>query len=190
MMYERLHPERPWLTPAANAYLDALIRPSDRGLEWGSGRSTLWFARRLDQLTSVESDSSWYERVRRGLDRHDLGNVDYRFARLEPRDEPERSPYVNVAQEFEDRSLDFVLVDGDYREHCALGILPKISPGGILVLDNSNWYLDRPTRSPASRTGLGPLNPMWREFEQRVASWRELWTTSGVTDTALWIRTC
>jgi predicted O-methyltransferase YrrM len=187
MLYEKRHPEKPWLTPAANALLPTLLRPTDRGLEWGSGRSTLWLSQRLAHLTSVESDRGWHARVGEMLRGHATDHVDYRLASTEPASQPERSPYVLVASELPDRSLGFVLVDGDLREHCAVAALPKLAPGALLVVDNANWYLDRPSRSPGSRAGKGPLNPTWAEFERRVSGWRSGWTTSGVTDTAFWI---
>lgn len=186
--YEQCHPDAPWLTPEANRLLGTMIPPGSAGLEWGSGRSTLWLAARLASLTSVESQPAWHERVGDGLARAGHRHVRHRLESLEPRNDPAQSPYVQVAAELRDGSLGFVLVDGDYRDHCALAVLPKLAPVAVLVVDNANWYLDRPTHAPASRTGKGPLNERWAEFECRVASWRSIWTSSGVTDTAIWVR--
>lgn len=83
--YQRTHPEAPWLTPAAIALLERMLLPTDRGLEFGSGRSTLWFARRIGRLISVEDDPAWHDRISRQLKELSLGNVDYLFA---PRDLP------------------------------------------------------------------------------------------------------
>ena len=46
MLYERSHHDDPWLTPAAIRLLTGLLCPADLGAEFGSGRSTLWFAAR------------------------------------------------------------------------------------------------------------------------------------------------
>ena len=53
-LYEWRHPDAPWLTRAAIAWLEAHLRPEHRGFEWGSGTGTLWFARRSASLVSVE----------------------------------------------------------------------------------------------------------------------------------------
>ena len=45
-LYERRHRE-PWLAQGAIAFIDAQFSRNGRGLEWGSGRSTQWFAARL-----------------------------------------------------------------------------------------------------------------------------------------------
>jgi len=42
MAYEKTHPDAPWLTAHAIAFLVDWLRPEDTGVEWGSGRSTLW----------------------------------------------------------------------------------------------------------------------------------------------------
>ncbi len=60
-IYMRRKQDKPWLTPLANALLPDLLRPTDRGIEWGSGGSTAWFAERVQQLTSVEDDPQWYQ---------------------------------------------------------------------------------------------------------------------------------
>jgi hypothetical protein len=53
----------PWVTfPALDRLRHALPRAA-RVLEWGSGGSTLFFARRAASLVSIEHDGSWHERV-------------------------------------------------------------------------------------------------------------------------------
>ena len=61
-----------------------------------------------------------------------------------------RSAYAQVAQILADESIDFALVDGVYRDHVALFLLPKISPGGCSIIDNVNWFLPSLTTIPAS----------------------------------------
>jgi len=186
--YQGRNLDKPWLTPAANEILASLLLPKDIGLEWGSGRSTKWFAKRLKHLTSVEHEGRWYERVSRELAQAGITNVDYRLLSLAPGQRGVHSDYVHVSDEFEDGSLGFVLVDGRAREHCANSIVPKLAPGGVLVLDNANWFIDHPTRAPNSRAGKGAASPGWAAFVQRVAGWRHIWTSCGVSDTAIWIR--
>ena len=62
-LYERKYPEYPWLTEQANSILSTLLKPTDVGLEFGSGRSTIWFAKRIKYLTSVEHNKLWYDKV-------------------------------------------------------------------------------------------------------------------------------
>lgn len=190
---ERKHPRNPWLTRTAVSFLDHYLRPdSDVGIEWGSGRSTVWFSKRLLRLTSVEHSKVWYEQVQVMLDQDSRTNVDYRYSPMVDPFDPapeEISSYLAAADEFADSSIDFALVDGMARHHCALKIVPKIRPGGLLVVDNVNWYLPSASRAPASRRiSSGPLTREWAEFSSIVENWRRYWTSNGVTDTAMFFR--
>ena len=190
LFYERSHPDHPWLTPAAIRLLSRLLRPCDLGAEFGSGRSTLWFAARIAGLTSVEHDPQWHGMVSTRLKERGLSNVEYILA---PGDQPvERggeSAYARAALAFGDASLDFALVDGRYRDYCAKYILPKIKPGGMLIIDNVNWYLPCHSKAPNSRTvTAGPAPGAWAEVWRELAGWRTIWTSSGVWDTAIFIR--
>lgn len=154
-LYELRHPDEPWLAQGAIGFLDAALPREGRGLEWGSGRSTRWFATRLAHLTSIEFDAAWYAKVRERI--ADLPNVDLRLIELE-HDHKEGMPafpdpvprYVAVADELEDASLDFVLVDGGYRQACVVAVIPKLRPGGLLVIDNSDWLPKTDWNVPAT----------------------------------------
>jgi predicted O-methyltransferase YrrM len=190
MLYERSHRDDPWLTPAAIRLLESLLRPADRGAEFGSGRSTIWFAERVAALTSVEHDEQWYEAISAKLKERRLANVDYILARPDqPVELGDQSTYARTALGFPDAGLDFALVDGHYRDYSAKFILPKIKSGGILIIDNVNWYLPSESRAPNSRTrALGPNGKIWAEVAGELAQWRSIWTSSGVWDTAMFIR--
>ena len=43
---EKVRPERPWLTAKATDLLEAFLKKNDVGVEFGSGRSTIWFTSR------------------------------------------------------------------------------------------------------------------------------------------------
>lgn len=190
MRYERAHSDDPWLTPAATRLLQSLLRSPDRGAEFGSGRSTIWFAERVAMLTSVEHDEQWYETISAKLKDRRLANVDYILARPDQPDElADQSTYARTALGFPDAGLDFALVDGRYRDYTAKFIMPKIKPGGMLIIDNVNRYLPSESRAPKSRTRtLGPNGKIWTEVAAELAQWRSIWTSSGVTDTAIFIR--
>jgi predicted O-methyltransferase YrrM len=189
LRYRRRHPDLPWLTPAGNDILAARLDHSDIGLEMGSGRSTLWFAKRTRYLTSIEDDAIWYGRVESMLREASQDNV---TLRLIPKDVPDsdgsRSAYVRAIRDVQD-PLDYVLIDGAYRDHCAVNVTSKIRPGGMLIVDNANWFLPSDSISPRSRTlAQGPGTPTWMEFQLSVSCWQRIWTSSGVNDTAFFFK--
>jgi predicted O-methyltransferase YrrM len=190
-IYQRAHPDAPWLTPEATRLLDSMLRPSDIGAEFGSGRSTLWLARRCAYLTSIEHDKAWHTKVSGTLARERIAHVNYQ---CHPRNEPDatgdQSAYAKVAQSLGDESIDFALVDGVYRDYVALFLLPKIRPGGLLVIDNVNWFLPSLTMSPTSlRPPAAPATAAWEKVAAALAGWRQIWTSNGVWDTAIFVKT-
>ncbi len=145
--WEKLHPEYPWLCPGTIRFLGRHLTRSTRALEFGSGRSTVWLAGLIGHITSVEYDRRWFARVQALLEKKKFTNVDYRHLPLEhPAMEPERPDYepmpayVRVADEFPRGSLDLVVVDGHYRTHCVRRAVPRLRPGGLLLVDDVNRW--------------------------------------------------
>lgn len=180
VVYEWRHPGVPWLTPAAVQLLDQLLRPADEVFEWGSGQSTVWLAARVGRVTSVEHDRGWFERVENWI-------RPFRNVTLVAR--TDRDEYLGAVDAFSENSLDVVLVDGLYRDECVCRAIPKLRHGGILVVDNVNWFLPSKSISPGSRRlEQGYATPLWERADAVLSKWRRIWTSSGVTDTAIWIR--
>lgn len=190
LFYELRYPDHPWLTQQANSLLSTLLKPTGVGLEWGSGKSTLWFAQRIKHLTSVEHDEAWYKTVSSKLKANNISNVNYILCKAaEGQEKPGESSYVQVVNTFSKDGLDFVLIDGLYRDVCANMVFEKIRPGGIIVLDNANWYLPCDSISPSSRPkNSPPASEEWTRFFDRVKDWRLIWTSNGVWDTAIWFK--
>ncbi len=156
--YQRQHPDLPWLTQDANAFLSGYVQLSDIGLEFGSGRSTLRFASRVDKLVNVEHDKDWYGKVSASLIQKKLMNVDYRYLAGDLNDSKAMEGAIHViTNPFESGRFDFVLVDGVCRDVCAREAIRLIRPGGILVIDNVNRHLPSNSVSPNSRSlAMGP----------------------------------
>jgi hypothetical protein len=146
-VWERLNPDKPWLCPGTVRFCARHLDRSMKGLEFGSGRSTVWFAMQLGSLTSVEHNLEWYQKIQCRLSLAGVTNVDYRFIHLDhPEQEAAQAPdeptpaYVRVAEDFPERSLDLVIVDGRYRDHCIRRAVRKLRTGGYLLVDDVNAW--------------------------------------------------
>ena len=156
LVWEVLHPGSPWLCPGTVRFCERRLKASMRGLEFGSGQHGL-VRQRVGRLTSVEHHPQWYQEVLRKLSRAGLTNVDYRLISLDhPEQVAEQTPdeptpaYVRVAEEFGDHSLDFVVVDGHYRDHCIRRAVRKLRAGGYLLVDDVNFW-PKPQLIPVPR---------------------------------------
>jgi hypothetical protein len=119
--------------------------------EWGSGASTIFFARRVARVVSIEYDAGWREAVAQRLRAHGLANAELRHLPPEPGDDgaPYRSSdpsfsgmsfrrYVHSVLDYADEAFDVILVDGRARFGCLVTALPKLKEDGVLILDDSD----------------------------------------------------
>ncbi len=145
-LYRRTRPAEPWISYKAVRFCEVILHSEMIGYEWGSGNSTLWFGKRLKKLTSIEHSSHWYRVISEEIKRQKITNIDYHLIPLEhpphlptfPRyDSPPQ--YVRAIEEFSSEPFDFIAVDGHYRMACVQAALFHLKPGGLLLIDNTEW---------------------------------------------------
>ncbi|MCB0378617.1 MAG: class I SAM-dependent methyltransferase [Bdellovibrionales bacterium] len=144
-LYEKAHPDEPWLSQGSIAFLKEHLQADMKVFEWGSGRSTLWFAQRVGHVVSVEYSQEWAKIVGKMLEDKQVRKVDLFYIPLE---HPKSAPtpriydpipkYVAKIFDYEKESFDLVVVDGHYRLTCVEQALDWIKPGGYMLIDNSN----------------------------------------------------
>lgn len=194
--YEWQNPNAPWLTAQMIEILSGWLKPSDRGIEWGSGRSTAWLGSKVAHVTTIEDNVEWAKRVEALLSERKLDEwVTLHLAPISDADrqDPTHSRYVQLGRDLGPESLDFALVDGDLRDHCAAVALNLLKPGGFLIIDNIERYLPHDSQPPtpnARRPEDGCESVIWTEVETTLHDWRRIWTSNGVTETAFWVKPC
>ena len=117
----------PWYTYPAVEYLSHLDLTRFKVFEYGSGNSTIWWAKRAKQVTSVEDDEGWYKKINNRIER-DFYKISYVFEK-----DPVR--YSTIAT----NDFDIFIVDGNYRRECLEHVV-GLGGGVMLILDNSDWY--------------------------------------------------
>ena len=188
-LFNLFNPGKPWTTPASIIFFDKVLNKQMIGLEYGSGRSTVFFAKKLNKLISIEHHAEWHKKVENLLTESNLSNVEYllipeqatgndnedieletqllKFDGTEARDE--FSNYYNKVNEYPDEYFDFVLIDGRARVKCGLNAINKLKKDGIFVLDNSE-------------------RPRYLPLHKMLESWPKVETTTGLTNTTIWIK--
>lgn len=120
----------PWLTFDAIRVIDKHLVPGTRLFEYGSGHSTLYWAQRGIRVHSMEDHADWFEIARCKLS--ELPNAKVSFA-------PDEKGYVRGIDAV-DGDFDVVLVDGAFRMACIDAAVSRVRPGGLLVVDNTDWH--------------------------------------------------
>lgn len=126
-------PNLPWISYNAIRDLNIIMRPNWSVIEFGSGSSTAWLAKRCKTLYSIEDNREWFEYVSAQLVNKGCDNVNYVLQ--------SGASYSDLS-DFEDGSIDFALIDGLNPADCMRQVIPKIKPGGYVYLDNSDKYAD------------------------------------------------
>jgi hypothetical protein len=120
----------PWMTYSAIAIFEKRLAPDATVFEFGSGNSTLFFARLVGKVVSVECDKEWYETLSRDLPPN---------AELILCHPYEREAYLACLTR-QQQDFDVIVVDAEDREGCLHLASTRLSARGVIVLDDA----DRP----------------------------------------------
>ncbi|MBY4383330.1 class I SAM-dependent methyltransferase [Rhodococcus fascians] len=132
----------PWWNYATIEAVKAFLPSHARVFEYGGGGSTLWLHDLGARLTSVEHDSDWYAVLRETLPAECM--LIHRPAAQVGVTGSESTPglfydaYVHAIDEASDGTFDLVIVDGRARVECIAAAKGKVTPGGFLLLDDSD----------------------------------------------------
>lgn len=146
---------QPWWPPKATVAIEGVLQKDWDVLEFGSGMSSLWLARRVGRVTSIEHNVEWSSRVLEDIKKQGLSNIEVLVR--------DRETYLDTP----DRMFDFVIVDAIRRADCVRWALKHVKPGGYIYLDNSDIDKDdgqegvrnlaRQTIIQAASAGAGDL---------------------------------
>lgn len=145
----------PWMPKESIDFLQKFLdmKPNAEVFEWGGGGSTVFFQKRCKHVTTIESDEKWFNRLKSSLghlpnvtlifcpsDRTDGVDIYDEDACVSNSDLFNHHVFVSYASKIlqhKDDSLDLVLVDGRARIGCAKKAIPKVSKGGIIMIDDT-----------------------------------------------------
>ena len=109
-------------------------------LEWGSGLSTIYLARKVLHVFAIEHNHLWFTKVQDWLIGLNITNVT-----LLHRPYPPEVSYINAPYEF-NRHFDIIEIDGRHRNFCFDVALRLINENGIVIFDDINEEKYKPTR--------------------------------------------
>lgn len=121
----------PWYTYPAIEYLRQLDFTGKQVFEYGSGNSTIFWGASAERVVSAEEDEAWYATLGPKLP-----------ANCELILETDLARYVDVIRRYPG-GFDVIVVDGASRGRtrlkCSRAALECLRPGGLIILDNSDW---------------------------------------------------
>lgn len=142
----------PWYTYPAIEFLEQLDFSGCSVFEYGSGNGSKYWSQRARTVTSVESDPRWHESGAREL----AANQSLLL-------EEDKTEYVSALHRA-GSDFDIIVIDGAYRYNCAIEAVKRLKDGGLIVLDNSDWFpntakvLREDGFTQVDFAGAGPIN--------------------------------
>ena len=142
----------PWYTYPAFEYLNQLDFQDKDIFEYGAGNSSLFWANKARSVISIESDKEWYVSLKNKI------KPNQKLLLME-----EEQDYVNSIYK-DQKKYNVIVIDGVHRLSCSKVAVQCLAPGGLIILDNSDWFPKTTTilreagLIQVDFTGLGPIN--------------------------------
>jgi len=128
-------PLLPWWPMPVIPFIEKYL--SKRGcsvIEFGSGSSTIWLAKRAKIVHSIEDNEDWSKITQARLNKNKITNATVHFL--------QDAEYYNMKWA-DGIKFDLAIVDGSYRWKCIEAILPFMKKNSIIYLDNSDCDKDK-----------------------------------------------
>lgn len=117
----------PWVTYSFIDFIKDRLNKQQKVFEYGSGSSTLFYAKRVSKVVSVEHDENWFNKIVSSKPE----NADMIFTKLETGGEYSKKAAL-LGEQF-----DIIIVDGRDRVNCCKESIHALSNQGVMVLDDS-----------------------------------------------------
>ncbi len=125
----------PWYSYPCLDFLRYRSYEGKRILEFGGGQSSLWWAKRAEQVVVFEGDKDWYDKIKETMP----PNVDIHLVSI---DSPEKcTSEVNNKLDAENSGkFDIIIIDGLYRS-AMIGIAIEVmADSGAIICDDADGY--------------------------------------------------
>lgn len=118
----------PWFTYSSIEFLKQLDLKNKIVFEFGSGMSSLWWSNHAKKVISVEDNQIWFSLIQSKMHQNNILCL-----------ETSMKSYSEKIRSF-DNLFDIIVIDGNHRLECAKNAVDKLSKGGMIILDNSDWF--------------------------------------------------
>lgn len=148
---ELINLDLPWWTFKATNEVDQFLKSKDSlsAFEWGSGASTIWLARRVESIISIEHETKWFEKMQSiskeysniTLCLEEPRNLNGEFSTFMSSKKGFKNldfqQYVTAISKF-NKKFDLIVIDGRARQACFEIAVNYLNRDGLIVFDNTN----------------------------------------------------
>lgn len=136
----------PWMNYSFVEFITPRLKPNFNIFEYGSGNSSIYFAKYVNKVVSVEHNSDWFKLIKSVLP----ANASIMHVQSDT-----NGHYANAPLTL-DRKFHMIIVDADDRTNCLFKAIDALTPDGVLLLDDSH-----------SEADCGDLNTIFNGLKNR-----------------------
>jgi SAM-dependent methyltransferase len=137
----------PWMTYPAIEFLQKNISKKTSVFEFGCGSSTLFFQKYSYRTFSLETNKNWFKIITQKLSNIAMGQWNENYfsnqnslcgAEIFLLENAYQNPnyYHFLANNFQHRQFDIILIDSLHRKQCVLNSIEFLKPNGLLIVDD------------------------------------------------------
>jgi precorrin-6B methylase 2 len=117
----------PWVTYSFIDFISGRLNNTLNIFEFGSGNSTIWYAKKVKSVISVEHDENWFEKIKNNMP----DNVNINYKKLVYGGE--YSNFSNLLN----KKFNIIIVDGRDRVNSIINSTNSLCKDGVIILDDS-----------------------------------------------------
>jgi hypothetical protein len=121
----------PWLSYPFIHFIDNRLKSTHYLFEYGSGNSTLYYAKKVKFVATVEHDQNWFLKFKHSIP----NNVLFHYEPLEVGGK--YCDYANIISHIIKKKFDIIVIDGRDRINCIKKCISALSEAGVIILDDS-----------------------------------------------------
>ena len=121
------YPSTPCIPYGARKALNSIINANMRLVEFGSGQSTLWYAKRCKEIISLETTDIWFQKVKRNLLKANCTNA--KLIRWDSK---------SISAKIKSPPPDLIIIDGLRRDICVEYAIEVATDSTWIYLDNTD----------------------------------------------------
>ena len=137
----------PWVTYSFIDFIKDRLHKELSIFEYGSGNSTLFYAKKVKRVVSVEHDEAWFNKIVK----EKASNAEMIFTHLSSNGEYSQKAAL-LGEKF-----DVIIVDGRDRVNCCKNSVDALTANGVLVLDDSEREIYQEARDFLREKGFKEL---------------------------------
>lgn len=138
----------PWVTYSFIDFIKDRLHKELTIFEYGSGNSTLFYAKRVKRVVSVEHDEAWFQKIVAKK----AANAEMIFTELDT-----DGAYSQKAKMLGEK-FHVIIVDGRDRVHCCKHSIAALAIDGVLILDDSERQVYQEARAFLKNSGFKELS--------------------------------